>query len=1560
MKQFNLLLPLKKILFFLLCTTAFLKASAYDKVVAKDGSGDYTTVQAAIDAAPTGLTANYTIYIKNGRYKEVVTVPSNKPFLQLIGESVTNVILTYDNYSGKAIPNGGGTTYGTSTSASFFVNANDFSAVNITFENTTGESPQALAINVNGDRAAFKNCRFLGGQDTVLANGDGKRQYFLNCYIDGTVDFIFGGARAVFDTCVIYPRNRTGGGDSYITAANTQQTQAYGYVFRNCKILSNGGASRYVLGRPWQNDMNTADIAKSRNKVVYLNTSMGYVVKPEGWSTWDAGTNTAYITFAEYKSLNMSGGLLDISSRVPWSQQLTDVQAADYSNATLFGTWDPCAVFSDGCGFTKPIAVANFKGAKGAVNSVFNWNLCWPVSGVTMEIFRSPDNISFTSIASQNSVNDTAVNFTYTEAIPPPGQTYYYYIKAFKAGLNTHFTDTVPISSTPTITATGALGSFLQGVGLPSTSQSYVVSGASLTNAIIITPPAGYEISSNGGTNWYDNGSPISLTPVGGNVANTTISVRLNAASAGSYSGNITHTSVAAASVNVPVTGTVQSNPLTVSETLQQWAFTTNGNDSAAVRSVGVVASTPTFNRLYLSNGTTVPAVPAYSTLHGQAYGATANGDGTWTTASGGPGSSLNRTFYEQFTVTASALYSVRIDSVLFSHAFYNSSSGTKLAIVYSKTGFTTADSTDVTGGVGPGGTLAAGANGAFATPVLVSNETAGTTSGYRIAFNGSGGVTIPAGQTLTFRIYNSCGSGSPGRYGKIKNMIVKGLAILNPVTGDYQTHQSGDWTDLNTWERYDGSNWINPAPAYPVYNNSNTTNILNGHTATISATLANGSGYIQRTKINKGGQIIVNAGVNLNIANDGAPASATTDLQVDGTFTLFGGIFTNGNVFVNISGNFVYSGTGQNLSNTGDSVNVTSTGTYQHNANSNTTPLRFGFQPGGTFLITGLTTSQTDIFKTGINYGNIVWNNTNANSGKYYAIRRTLNGTNVQGSFTVVSTGNTYVSFANNSGDIGFPGGFYQTGGIVNFIESGTVTDTLTLGGDFNISGGTFNTNASGSSSVLVRLNGTNKLFNYSPATAGTGVPRTNWQVNGVYTLADTLPLPTATFGTTINGSLFTGINSFTGVGDVVLSPLGILGTGAATGLNGTLTNSGAKTLGTSGNLVFNGLVAQTTGTLLPATVNSLTVNNSNGLSLSGSTNIVGGALTLAAGKLLLGANAITTSSVTGATSANYIVTDGAGAFKLNNIGAGNNLFPVGPSVTNYNPITINNAGTPDNMSVNVKNSFDYPFLDPTKVVNTQWNITEDVPGGSNASVGLSWIITDQGSNFSINNGVNVMHNESTVWVPTAGVLTGAGTVANPYFATAPGFTSFSPFAVANTNALPLSLLSFNAGYDAGAVKATWATANEVNIQNFIVERSRTGNDFSAVGTVVAKNAAGKNDYQYTDPNPIAGVSYYRLKMVDKSGSFTYSAVVAVNSKLKGSLVVYPNPVVNEIRITHPAAKAGATLELMSIDGKRISQVIVGIGAVQTSIDASLLSHGNYMLVYKNNGEKIVTRFSK
>lgn len=414
--------------------------SSADIIVAKDGSGHYTSVQAAIDAAPTGRTTPFIIYIKNGIYKEKINIPSNKPFIHLVGESAANTIITWDDYSGKIV---NGVTIGTSTSATITINAADCMAANITFENSTGytgDGPQALAINVGGDRCAFKNCRFIGGQDTVLANGNGKRQYFKNCYIDGNTDFIFGSSIAVFDSCVIFPRDRVdGAAGGYVTAANTPAGQAYGYVFRDCKITKNRGITNYTLGRPWQNDAGSTDANRAYNKTVFINAVMGSSIKPEGWSAWDAGTNTSVITYAEYKTKKWDGSLLNTSQRVSWSKQLTDAEAAVYTLSTIFSGWDPCTLSSSLCS-SQPteIAVSNLRVQRGSSQSTISWNLSWPLTNMKYELYRSTDSINFTRVNEVTSATDTVVAFAVTDALPPAGTTYYYYIKASRAGMPAH------------------------------------------------------------------------------------------------------------------------------------------------------------------------------------------------------------------------------------------------------------------------------------------------------------------------------------------------------------------------------------------------------------------------------------------------------------------------------------------------------------------------------------------------------------------------------------------------------------------------------------------------------------------------------------------------------------------------------------------------------------------------------------------------------------------------------------------------------------------------------------------------------------------------------------------------------------------------------------------------------------------------------------------------------------------------------------------------------------------------------------------------------------------
>jgi len=310
------------------------KAQTYDIVVAKDGTGNYTTVQAAVNAAPTNSSTRTKIYIKNGTYYEVITVPSNKTNLTFIGQSSTGTILTYDNYAAKINP-ATGTGYGTSNSASIFINGAGFYGLNLTFANSSGPVGQAVAVRCTADKAVFKNCRFLGNQDTYYPHSG--RSYHENCYFEGTTDFIFGGAIAYFQNCQLYTK-----GGSSLTAANTPSYLAYGYVFNNCQITGSG-SNITDLGRPWG----------GYASVTFMNTSISNAIKAVGWNDWGNAANQATARFSEY---NNSGAGYVPSSRVLWAKILTATQAASYTklnvlkatnaNPQVTDNWNPDTIIN--------------------------------------------------------------------------------------------------------------------------------------------------------------------------------------------------------------------------------------------------------------------------------------------------------------------------------------------------------------------------------------------------------------------------------------------------------------------------------------------------------------------------------------------------------------------------------------------------------------------------------------------------------------------------------------------------------------------------------------------------------------------------------------------------------------------------------------------------------------------------------------------------------------------------------------------------------------------------------------------------------------------------------------------------------------------------------------------------------------------------------------------------------------------------------------------------------------------------------------------------------------
>lgn len=290
--------------------------------VAKDGSGTYSTVQAALDAIPSGNVKPINIFIKKGVYKERLVLDTRKDFVTMTGESAENTILTFDNHARKILPNGD--TINTWNSASFFIYADNFTARNLTFQNNAGfDSGQAVAVFAFGNRLAFSHCNFKGFQDVLFCSGNGVKQYYEDCYIEGTTDFIFGAATAVFKNCHIHSKK-----NSHVTAASTNSVIPFGFVFIDCKLTADSAINKVSLGRPWS----------PTASVTYINCQLGKHIIPEGWNNWKNPANEATARYAEFKSI---GDGANPDARVKWSRQLNDEEVKRYTVENILGKWKP-------------------------------------------------------------------------------------------------------------------------------------------------------------------------------------------------------------------------------------------------------------------------------------------------------------------------------------------------------------------------------------------------------------------------------------------------------------------------------------------------------------------------------------------------------------------------------------------------------------------------------------------------------------------------------------------------------------------------------------------------------------------------------------------------------------------------------------------------------------------------------------------------------------------------------------------------------------------------------------------------------------------------------------------------------------------------------------------------------------------------------------------------------------------------------------------------------------------------------------------------------------------
>ena len=334
-------------------------AQLYDLVVAKDGSGDYTTIQDAIfairDYKPEG---RQRILVKKGVYEEKLIVPSYKTNISLIGEDRDNTILIGHDHANLYTNSGfgiekknqgeQGRKIGTFQTYTLRVDGPGFECENMTIVNDamTHYNPnwkqdhkndanvgQAVAVHIEADRTVFRNCKILGFQDTVFNGNEDSRQMFYGCYIEGTVDFLFGPATVWFEGCTIHAL-----ADGYYTAASTPASHSVGYIFNKCKFTADASVKKLFLGRPWRNYA----------AVALKECELPAALSPEGWDDWRDPEREKTARFYEYKN---SGAGANRSKRVKWSKEMDATNAAHLTVKRVFqrkgDSWNTNAMPTD-------------------------------------------------------------------------------------------------------------------------------------------------------------------------------------------------------------------------------------------------------------------------------------------------------------------------------------------------------------------------------------------------------------------------------------------------------------------------------------------------------------------------------------------------------------------------------------------------------------------------------------------------------------------------------------------------------------------------------------------------------------------------------------------------------------------------------------------------------------------------------------------------------------------------------------------------------------------------------------------------------------------------------------------------------------------------------------------------------------------------------------------------------------------------------------------------------------------------------------------------------------
>lgn len=336
-----------------LCPT-LASAQLYDLIVAKDGSGDFTTIQDAVyairDYKPEG---RQRILVRKGIYEEKLVIPTYKTNITLVGEDRDSTVLVWHDHAN--VRDAEGRKIGTFRSYTLLVSGPGFECEDMTIVNDAmthwnpqwgrnwrGEEPagggdrkntagvgQAVAVHVEADRTVFRNCRLLGFQDTVFNGNGDSRQLFWRCYVEGTVDFLFGPATCWFEECHLHAVSR-----GYLTAASTPADHPYGYVMNRCRVTCDPSVQGELLGRPW----------RAAAAVIWKECELPASIAPAGWDNWRNPENEKTARYYEYKC---TGPGADRSGRAPWTRELSDAEAAQVTIGNVFhraaDTWTSTA-----------------------------------------------------------------------------------------------------------------------------------------------------------------------------------------------------------------------------------------------------------------------------------------------------------------------------------------------------------------------------------------------------------------------------------------------------------------------------------------------------------------------------------------------------------------------------------------------------------------------------------------------------------------------------------------------------------------------------------------------------------------------------------------------------------------------------------------------------------------------------------------------------------------------------------------------------------------------------------------------------------------------------------------------------------------------------------------------------------------------------------------------------------------------------------------------------------------------------------------------------------------